>query len=117
MFKKSIEAIIADGMKKLKERSASLEGETRRAQEEVVRCAGEIQTLVTLAKQVPEKIFDRYSNVMVATAEIVPNDSPRHWIQLGHARGPFDLRGFMGDDTIKPGKYRVVVLLEPIDVR
>lgn len=52
MFKRSIEAIIADGKKNLEELSRQTEVTALRAKDEVKRCSDEIAGLVTLAQQV-----------------------------------------------------------------
>lgn len=115
MFKKSIEAIIEAGLKEMEDKKQGIEGYARSAGEIIVRCESELRTLVQLAKDVPEKIFDRYSSVMVSSVEVHSNDSCSPRIQFGYARGPFELRGLMGEEQIKPGKYRVVVLLEKLE--
>lgn len=115
MFKKSIEAIVSRGHQDLSDQVERISFLAREAQKEVENCRGEVAALVQLAKDVPEKTFDRYSSVMVSSVEVAPNDSSYPRIQFGHARGPFDLRGLMGDEQIKPGKYRVVVLLERLE--
>lgn len=113
MFQKSIEAIIAQGIKGLESLKKEAAATSVQAQAEVQRCQSEIQTLVNLGKQVPEKVFDRYSSVLVSTIE-----SRQDWenfygeIRLGSASG--QLRGLMGNEILKMGRYRVIVLLEPI---
>lgn len=114
MFQKSIQAIIDQGVRDLEAVVKQTQQAAIDAKVRVSTCQSEIQSLVTLAKQVPEKVFDRYSNVLVGTIEEY-SDSPNgfncdfrlnnNWIQL---------RGFMGDERLKRGKYRVVVLLEPL---
>ena len=113
MFNKSIEAIIAQGTKDLE----GLVAQTRRAVDEarakVSQCQSEIQSLVNLAKQVPEKVFDRYSTVLVATVESYGESTFSYaQIQLGSSGAP--LRGIWGGEKFEKGKYRVIVLLEPI---
>jgi len=114
VFQKSIEAIIAQGVKDLEAVVKSTRQAADDAKVRVSQCQSEIQSLVNLAKQVPEKVFDRYSNVLVGTIEEY-SDSPNsfncdfrlgsNWIQL---------RGVMGNESLKRGKYRVITLLEPI---
>jgi hypothetical protein len=114
MFKKSIEAIIAQGVKDLE----AVVKQTRQAADDakirVSQCQSEIQTLVNLANQVPEKVFDRYSNVLVGTIDQQASSSMGLYARLRLNTGETDLRGFMGPEDVKSGKYRVIVLLEPI---
>lgn len=111
MFQKSIEAIIAQGVKDLE----GLTKQTRQAADEakikVSQCQSEIQSLVNLAKQVPEKVFDRYSSVLVSTIEV---HHPQPYAEIRIATSAVVLRGLMGDEVVKGGRYRVIVLLEPI---
>ena len=113
MFQKSIEAVIAQGVKDLE----ALVKQTRQAADEarikVSQCQSEIQSLVTLSKQVPEKVLDRYCNVLVGTIEQYADPS-QLYARLSLASGEVQLRGLMGDEVIKRGKYRVIVLLEPL---
>lgn len=114
MLKKSIEAIIADGAANLEELAERVKTNAQGAAEQVARCRSEIETLVALAKDVPEKVFDRHSNVLVTTMDLNPGSSGHIWSEIrlnGHCA---QLRGLMGPDQVKPGKYRVVVLLEPL---
>jgi hypothetical protein len=112
MFQKSIEAIIAQGVKELEGLSVQAAQKAVEAKAAVSRCQSEIQSLVNLAKQVPEKVFDRYSQVLVSTIQIESYSSFCADIMLnGYAS---NLRGIMGDEKVKAGKYRVIVLLEPI---
>jgi len=113
MFRKNIEAIIADGLKQLEGSADRLAGAAKSARDVVATCSGEIQALVDLARDIPEKVFDRYSSVMVSTIQVHPSPGTYHYVAIGNA-GQSQLRGLMGDETIKAGKYRVVVLLEPI---
>ena len=112
MFKKSIEAIIADGKKTLESLAHGVESNAFLAKKEISRCSEEIQGLVTLAQQVPEKVFDRYSNVLTAVGEIYGHASGYNTVRI--AGTDLQLRGIMGDEAVKPGKYRIVVLVEPI---
>lgn len=114
MFKKSIEAIIADGVKELEEIAKRAENNGVQAAEQVARCKSEIETLVNLAKDVPEKVFDRHSNVLVSTLDLSQGSSGSMWAEIRLNGLCTQLRGLMGDEKIKPGKYRVIVLLEPI---
>jgi hypothetical protein len=116
MFQKSIETIIAQGVRDLE----ALTKQTRQAADEarikVSQCQSEIQSLVTLAKQVPEKVFDRYSNVLVGTffVQQFQDESTQIYCEMRIGSIVTQLRGLMGDEKIKLGKYRVIVLLEPI---
>jgi hypothetical protein len=114
VFQKSIEAIIAQGVKDLE----GVVKQTRQAADEakirVSQCQSEIQSLVNLAKQVPEKVFDRYSNVLVATIDQYSDQPNGIYAELRLGGNSGQLRGLMGDDSLKKGKYRVIVLLEPI---
>lgn len=114
MFQKSIESIIAQGVKDLE----AVVKQTRQAADEakikVSQCQSEIQSLVTLSKQVPEKVFDRYSNVLVGTIEEYSDGNSNLYAELCLNSGQTSLRGLMGDEKFRRGKYRVIVLLEPI---
>jgi len=113
MFQKSIEAIIAQGVKNLEGLKKSCELAAAEAAQEVRKRQSEIQALVNLGRQVPEKVFDRYSNVQVCTININDGTYPgSNYITLGSTQA--HLAGLMGDESMKPGKYRVIVLLEPI---
>ena len=112
MFKRSIEAVIAEGTRNLETLAKLAADKAVEARAEVSRCQSEIQTLVNLGKQVPEKVFDRYSQVLVSTIDVQSMDEVLHaQIQIGGAYG--GLRGLMGENP-RRGKYRVIVLLEPI---
>ena len=114
MFQKSIEAVIAQGVKDLE----AVVKQTRQAADDakvrVSQCQSEIQSLVNLAKQVPEKVFDRYSNVLVGTIEEHCEGSSDLYAEFRINSGQTSLRGIMGNEKFKKGKYRVIVLLEPI---
>lgn len=112
MFKKSIEAIIEDGKKHLESLASGVETNAFLAKREIARCSDEISGLVQLAKDVPEKIFDRYSTVLTAIGEIYGQSTGYHSIRIGGT--DLQLRGLMGSESLKPGKYRIVVLVEPI---
>ena len=112
MFKKSIEAIIAAGQKNLEELTRQTEVAALRAKDEVKRCSDEINGLVALSKDVPEKIFDRYSTVLTAVGPIYGNPHSSHSIRISGSE--LQLRGLMGDESVKPGNYRILVLVEPI---
>jgi len=114
MLKKSIEAIIANGIAELDELAKRAERKGAEAAVQVARCKSEIQTLVSLAKDVPQKVFDRHSNVLVTTIELGNGASGTIWSEIRLNGTCTQLRGLMGDEQIRPGKYRVVVLLEPI---
>lgn len=113
MFRKSIEAIIAQGISDLETMKKGLQETVVASQQKIQQCQSEIQSLVNLAKQVPEKVFDRYSNVLVGTVEQIVNPS-QLYARLQIASGEVQLHGIMGDEKIKQGKYRVIVLLEPL---
>jgi hypothetical protein len=113
VFQKSIEAIISQGTKDLE----NLIKQTRQAGDDarikVSQCQSEIQSLVNLAKQVPEKVFDRYSNVLVSTVELYNEYTCFDgYVQINGCQA--HLRGVMGDEKFKRGKYRVIVLVEPL---
>lgn len=113
MFQKAIEAVIEDGKKSLQAMADSVERLSAEAKKEIDRRSVEIEGLVTLAKDVPEKVFDRYSNVMVSVVEVVyPEAHYTKEIRIGGAQA--QLQGIMGDEDLKIGKYRVIVLLEPL---
>ena len=83
------------------------------AQDHIARCQSEIQTLVNLAKQVPEKVFDRYSHVLVSSIELY-NEDPFFSGYISVNNCQTQLRGLMGGANVKKGSYRVIVLLEPL---
>jgi hypothetical protein len=112
MFKKSIEAIIADGQKNLEELTRQTEVAALRAKDEVKRCSDEISGLVTLAKQVPEKVFDRYSAVLTAVGQIYGHSMGYNSIRISGT--DLQIRGLMGDESVKPGNYRILILIEPL---
>jgi hypothetical protein len=114
MLDKSIKAIIASGMAELEEIAKRAERKGAEAAVEVARCKSEIQTLVTLAKDVPQKVFDRHSNVLVTTIDLGGGSSGSIWAEVRLNGTCAQLRGLMGDEQVRPGKYRVVVLLEPL---
>lgn len=114
MFQKSIEAIIAQGVKDLEAVVESTRQAADDAKIRVSQCQSEIQSLVNLAGQVPEKVFDRYSNVLVATIQEHAENPNGLYAELRLGTGMAQLRGLMGDESLKRGKYRVIVLLEPI---
>lgn len=112
MFKKSIEAIIADGQKNLEELIRQTEVAALRAKDEVKRCSGEIAGLVALSKEVPEKVFDRYSTILTTIGKIYGESPGYHSIRISGS--DLQLRGLMGEESVKPGNYRILVLVEPI---
>jgi hypothetical protein len=113
VFQKSIEAIIAQGVKDLEAVVKQTRQEADDAKIRVSQCQSEIQSLVNLAKQVPDKVFDRYSSVLVGTiAQQASSICLYASLRLNTVEA--ELRGLMGPEDIKPGKYRVIVLLEPI---
>ena len=114
MFQKSIEAIIAQGVKGLEGLKKEINGCVVEAQEQVQRSQSEIQSLVNLAKQVPEKVFDRYSHVLISTTLQTGGQSAPFYGEIRIAESGGQLRGLMGNESIKAGKYRVIVLLEPL---
>ncbi len=113
MFQKSIETVIAQGVKGLEALKREAAETAVEAQKQVQRCQSEIQALANLAKQVPEKVFDRYSNVMISTMEI-QQENPHAFGEIRISGYSGELRGLMGNEIAKKGKYRVIVLLEPI---
>lgn len=112
MFQKSIETIIAQGVRELEGLKKSCEMAAAEAANEVRKRQSEIQTLVNLAKQVPEKVFDRYTSVQVGMININDNYPGSNYITIGSCQA--QLAGLMGNEGLKPGRYRVIVLLEPI---
>jgi hypothetical protein len=114
MFQKSIEAIIAQGIKDLEAVVKSTRQAADEAKVKVSQCQSEIQSLVNLAKQVPEKVFDRYSNVLVGTVEQYGQSPSGMYARLQLSHNEAQLHGLMGSQDIKAGKYRVIVLLEPL---
>jgi len=115
MFQKSIEAIIAQGVKDLEAVVKSTRQAADEAKIKVSQCQSEIQSLINLAKQVPEKVFDRYSHVMVGTLEETYHTVPEGLsAYLRYGSGEAQLRGIMGNEKLKAGKYRLIVLVEPI---
>jgi hypothetical protein len=114
MFKKSIEAIIADGKRDLEFLSEQAASKALEAKSAVIRCTQEIEAMVQLAKDVPEKVFDRYSHVLVAVGDIYStgNFGRPTYVDIGGTH--LQLRGLMGQEQVKTGKYRVIVMLEPI---
>jgi hypothetical protein len=114
MFQKSIEAIIAQGIREIEALKKQAAETASEAVSRVERTRDEIQSLVDLAKQVPDKVFDRYSNVLVGTFEEYHESPQGLYAHIRLASCETQLRGLMGDERIKQGKYRVIVLLEPI---
>lgn len=112
MFKKSIEAIIAEGQKNLQELVRQTEVSALRAKDEIKRCSDEISGLVALAKEVPEKVFERYSTVLTAVGQIHGMAPGYHTVRISGS--DLQLRGLMGDESVKPGNYRILVLVEPL---
>lgn len=113
MLQKSIEAIIAQGVRDMEHQKEVVRGVAEQAKATVSQCQSEISSLVNLAKQVPEKVFDRYTHVLVSTFEMYDEARFSHgYIQINTSQG--QLHGIMGDEKIKRGKYRVIVLVEPI---
>lgn len=112
MFQKAIEAVIQDGLRDIEQMVQCVEARVVYAKEEAEKRRGEIQALVDLAKDVPSAVFSRHSNVMIGTI---------HLPQAGSAYAEFrvngngtTLSGLMGPEGVKDGKYRVIVLLEPL---
>lgn len=114
MFRKSIEAIIAQGVIDLEAMQKGLQATVVESQKKIQQCQSEIQSLVTLAGQVPEKVFDRYSNVLVGTIEEHCEGNSNLYAEFRLNSGQASLHGIMGNEKFKKGKYRVIVLLEPI---
>lgn len=115
MFQKSVEAIIAQGVKDLEASKRSIQTAVEGAGIKISQCQSEIQSLVTLAKQVPEKVFDRYSNILVGTTHHRESSPSGLYAELRLSCGEgTSLQGLMGPEDLKPGKYRVIVLLERI---
>lgn len=109
MFKKSIEAIIAQGLLDLDGKVAMIISLAEEAKKEVELRKNEMTALVQLAKDIPEKIFDRYSGVMVATVDLPKHQchNPRISLVYGMER---PLTGLMGPNELAPGTYRAIVL-------
>ncbi len=59
-------------------------------------------------------MFDRYSNVLVGTVDEYCEGNSTLYAELRINSGQTCLRGLMGDEKLKKGKYRVIVLLEPL---
>lgn len=114
MFQKSIETIIAQGVKELEALSKQAADKAVEAKAAVSRCQSEVQALVNLAKQVPEKVFDRYSNVLVGTVQQYGESPSGLYASIRISTSDAQLHGLMGPNDLKAGKYRVIVLLEPI---
>lgn len=114
MFQKSIEAVIAQGVKDLEAMAKQARQAGDEARIRVSQCQSEVQSLVNLAKQVPEKVFDRYSNVLVGTIDQRGQSPSGMYAWLRLSTSDAQLQGLMGPEDLKPGKYRVIVLLEPI---
>src|SRR5689334_7606773 len=114
MFQKSIESIIAQGVKDLEAVVKSTRQAADDAKIKVSQCQSEIQSLVNLAKQVPDKVFDRYSNVLVGTIQQHDQSPAGVYAYLRLSTAETQLHGLMGPNDLKAGKYRVIVLLEPI---
>lgn len=114
MFQKSIEAIIAQGVRGLEALKKEAAATATEAQEQVQRCQSEIQTLVNLGKQVPEKVFDRYGCVLIGTFDHYNQSPSGMYASLRMSNSEVQLRGLMGPEDLKPGKYRAIVLLEKI---
>lgn len=113
MFRKSIEGIIAEGVKNLQSQAERVARRGVEAQEEVTRCAEQVKALIRLAQEVPEKVFDRYSSVMITTMDM-RTDQPAGYLSIRTNNGDWQLHGVMGPEAIKAGKYRAIVLLEPL---
>ena len=114
MFQKSIEAIIAQDVKGLEALKREAAATATEAQEQVQRSQSEIQALVNLGKQVPEKVFDRYGNVLIGTFVQTARTLGGLYASIRLASVECQLRGLMGSEDIKPGKYRAIVLLEKL---
>lgn len=114
MFQKTIEAIISEGVKGLEALKKQAVDKGIEAAAHVQRCQSEIQSLVNLGKQVPEKVFDRYGHVLIGTIEQYGNSPVGLDAILQTSFGHTNLRGLMGSEDLKPGKYRVIVLLEKL---
>lgn len=114
MFQKTIEAIISQGIKGLEALKKEAASTATEAQEQVQRCQSEIQSLVNLGKQVPEKVFDRYGHVLIGTFEHDRQSSEGLYAVLQTHYAQTQLKGLMGSEDLKPGKYRAIVLLEKI---
>jgi hypothetical protein len=114
VFQKSIEAIIAQGVRDLEAVVKSTRQAADDAKIRVSQCQSEIQSLVNLAKQVPDKVFDRYSNVLVGTLENHYEGLYGMGASIMLSSSQARLQGLMGPEDLKKGKYHVIVLLEQI---
>lgn len=114
MFQKTIEAIISEGVKGLEALKRQAAEKAVEAQAHVQRCQSEIQSLVNLGKQVPEKVFDRYGHVLVGTFEHCNKSPAGLYAVLRTSQAETQLRGLMGSEDIGPGRYRAIVLLEKL---
>lgn len=113
MFKKAIEAVVKDGIEELRQMEENSKRAIERAAEIVATRKSEIEALVVLAKEVPEKVFDRYSNILICEFPLHSQNAGRMG-DIGLRLNGYHacLHGIMGPDDFKPGKYRAVVLLE-----
>lgn len=114
MFQKTIEAIISEGVKGLEALKKGAADKAAEAAAQVQRCQSEIQSLVNLGKQVPEKVFDRYGHVLIGTFEHQSQSLSGLYAELRTNQAITQLKGLMGSEDLKPGKYRAIVLLEKL---
>lgn len=113
MFKKSVEKVIEEGLQSLNERVRDIRREQASAEEAVARCKAEIQNLTELAKEVNDKLFDRYTSVSAVTLLKRHAWSAPATLDLGDGMQP--LRPVMGQEHLPPGKYRAIVLFERLE--
>jgi hypothetical protein len=114
MFQKTIESIISEGVKGLEALKKAAADKGAEAAAQVQRCQSEIQSLVNLGKQVPDKVFDRYGHVLIGTFEQYNQSSSGLYAVLQIGQSQTQLKGLMGSEDLKPGKYRAIVLLEKL---
>lgn len=119
MFKESIQSVIAAGTKHLEDLQRGCDEKSKEAAATVAKAKSEIAGLVTLAKEVPEKVFDRYSNVLVTELRLPfynggSNPSPHSFELTIDGMERVRLNGILGDTALKNGKYRAIVLLERV---
>lgn len=116
MFRKSIEATIEAGLSRIEELKKTCLSQADEAVRQVERTKQEIAGLVILAKEVPEKVFDRYAHVLVGGFSIHPQFGGTNLQFTLQGAGIYaSMHGIMGSESLKPGKYRVVTLLERVD--
>jgi len=112
MFKEAIERLVANGEARMKDLQCSISNQADEAKREVARVSRDVGAIVKMAHDIPEKAFERFSHIMVTEFQI--HQLRQAWFALRVPEGDFQLRGFLGHESLTEGKYRAVVMLERI---